>query len=503
MKQPKYAIVICLVLSLIAINAVTGQAAVQEVGRFREAPCPFPLPEGFVCGENIKFGYVAVPEFHEKSNGRTLQLAVAVFPSYNETHAPDPVVMNTSGPGKSNMDNFVPAIAGMLGKVILPDRDIVIIELRGLRYSKPFLMCNEVFEARKSLMEKNLDPGQTKAIIQKALKESKDRFEREGVDLSAFNNVETAADIALIMRGLGYDKFNIVGSSAGTLVAHHVIRDYPEHVRCAVMDAGLPIEPTIARDMVPNMIEVLKRYFEECENDPGCKAAYPDLEERFLELLDSLNRDPVMIPITDPQTGKEIKYVLNGYRLAGFVSISMYYTTQIPHLISKVLSGDYSDVKEHARSMLTPNYFADGLGHTVFLSEAGNYSRSGINKDPAYSVFAEGIRDFGMGGDYELDVDEIWKIPRIAPKRIQYQRQHDVPVLVANGMYDPVIPPRYDAVMRKYLTNCHIFRFDGVPHSAFDNAGECVLPMMLEFLKDPSTAPDGSCVDNYRLEFKR
>jgi pimeloyl-ACP methyl ester carboxylesterase len=400
------------------------------------------------------------------------------------------------------MDNFVPDIAAMLGKVILPERDIVIIELRGLRYSKPFLMCKEVFEARKSMMEKNINAEETKAITQKALKASQDRFAREGVNLSAFNNIETAADIALIMTGLGYDKFNIVGSSAGTLVAHHVIRDYPERVRCAVMDAGLPIEPTIVRDMVPNFIDVLKRYFEECKNDPACKSAYPDLERRFLNLLDSLNQNPVTIPIFDPETGKEINYVLNGYRMAGFVSISMYYMTQIPSLIGKILTGDYSDVKEHARSMLTPNYFADGLGHTIFLSEAGNYSYSDIKTDPAYSVFAKGITSSGMGGEYELDVQEIWNIPKIDSKRIRYQKQYDVPVLVLNGMYDPVIPPKYDVEMKKHLNNCYLFRFDGIPHSAFDNATECALPMMLEFLRNPTKAPDSSCVKNYKLQFK-
>jgi hypothetical protein len=90
------------------------------------------------------------------------------------------------------MDNFVPQIAAILGEVILPDRDIVIIELRGLRYSKPLLMCKEVFEARKSIMEKNLNAEETKAIMQKALIASRNRFVREGVNLSAFNNIETA-----------------------------------------------------------------------------------------------------------------------------------------------------------------------------------------------------------------------------------------------------------------------------------------------------------------------
>ncbi len=54
---------------------------------------------------------------------------------------------------------------------------------------------------------------------------------------------------------------------------------------------------------------------------------------------------------------------------------------------------------------------------------------------------------------------------------------------------------------KKAFNNCYHFRFDGVPHSAFNNATECVLPMMLEFLKDPVKAPDSSYVKNYKLQF--
>lgn len=491
-------------ITILCISILTSNtlSAKNKIGEFHEAPCPFQIPDGLVLGDNFRFGYVNVPEFHSQPNGKTLELAVAIFPSTNKNHHPDPIVMNTSGPGKSNMDNFVPDIAGGLGDFILPYRDVVIIELRGLRYSTPFLMCDEVRQAQVSMMDKNLPTDKTIEILESALKKSKDRFAADGVNLAAFNNVETAADIAMVMSGLGYDKFNIVGSSAGTLVAHHVIRDYPNRVRCAILDAGLPIDPTIFQDMAPNMISMLRQYFKECQNDPECHSAYPNLEKQFLDLVDSMNEEPVHIPIQNPETGININYVLNGYRLSEFVAFSMYFTTQIPALIGKILKGDYSDIEQSVQYRLIPNYFADGLGATIQLSESNNFSIEDIKTESSYKVFSDGVTRAGLGGEYLLAVNDIWNIAYISQERIQYPEQYDVPVLVLNGKYDPVIPSKYDKVMKQHLTNCYIFRFDGVPHSAFDNATECVLPMFLEFLNDPSQAPDSSCMKNYTQKYK-
>lgn len=498
-KLDLYATVLILFMSIFNISV---SSANNPIGEFHEAPCPFQLPDGLALGDNLRFGYVHVPELHSQPNGKTLKLAVAIFSSTNENHLPDPIVMNTSGPGKSNMDNFIPDISGGLGDYILPSRDIVIIELRGFRYSTPFLMCGEVRQARVSMMGDNLSTDRTIEILKFALQITKDRFEASGVNLAAFNNVETAADIAMVMSGLGYNKFNIVGSSAGTLVAHHVIRDYPNRVRCAILDAGLPIDPTIFQDIVPNMINMLKQYFTECQNDPNCNVAYPDLETKFLNLVEFLNEEPVHIPLQDPKTGKELDYVLNGYRLSEFVAFSMYFNTQIPGLIGKILDRDYSVIQQSAQYRLLPNYVADGLGITVQVSGSDDFSQKDIEIDSKYSTFANGITRAGLGGEYLLAANDVWNIPRLSQERIQYPEKSDVPVLVLNGKYDPVIPSKYDKVMKQHLTNCYIYRFDGVPHSAFDNATDCVLPMFLEFLNDPSHAPDSSCMVNYQQEYE-
>jgi pimeloyl-ACP methyl ester carboxylesterase len=472
-----------------------------EIGKFRDADCPFPLPDGLVPGENFKFGYVSVPELHSDPGGKTIELAVAIFPSTSENHQADPLVMNTSGPGKSNMDNFIPTIAGGLGAYILPQRDIVIIELRGLRYSRPFLSLDEVREARLAIMDKNLSKEETMDILRKAMLDSRKRFEAEGVNLSAYNNVETAADIALVMEHLGYEKFSIVGSSAGTMVAHHVIRDYPERIRCGVMDAGLPLDQDILINYVPNVVNSLKNYFEECRNDPDCHAAFPDLESRFLSHLASLNEDPHILKLSDPVSGKEFSYALNGYRLSENIFYRMFYSTQLPLLISQVLEGDYGWLTDQLQYNLVPNYFADGLGLTVFITESGEYALSDIKNDPAYHIFSDGISLSGIGGEYFLETNKLWKLKKLEQERIHYPQPRDVPVMVVNGKYDPVIPMKYDEVMRRDLNNCYIYRFDGVPHSAFDNATPCVLPMLLQFLNDPSNAPDNSCMENFKQEY--
>ena len=59
--------IITLCIIQITYFTMTSFAATAnpDIGKFKEAPCPFPLPEGFVLGENFIFGYVTFPELHE------------------------------------------------------------------------------------------------------------------------------------------------------------------------------------------------------------------------------------------------------------------------------------------------------------------------------------------------------------------------------------------------------------------------------------------------------
>ena len=66
--------------------------------------------------------------------------------------------------------------------------------------------------------------------------------EAQGIDLSAYNSVQNAADVDLIRQALGYDEYNYYGVSYGTFLGFHLLRDQPEHLRSAILDGVVPTE---------------------------------------------------------------------------------------------------------------------------------------------------------------------------------------------------------------------------------------------------------------------
>ena len=491
-----------LTLCIIQITYFTmpGYAAAPDpdIGKFEPAACPVDLPEGSDLGNRFEFGYVTVPEQHARPGGPVIQLAVARFKSISDNPAPDPLVLNTGGPGDSNMDQFIPMAAGPMGQVVLGQRDVVIIELRGLRYSKPALMCDEVFDAQLSMIDKNLRGKEANQILLVAMRASYDRFQKEGINLSAYNNAETAADIAMIMTTLGYDKFNMFGSSAGTIIAQHVMRDYPQRVRCVVLNAAVPFGHPFFRNMMSNASESLERMFEQCQADEACNAAYPDMEEKFFAYLEQLNKEPVTIRVKNPESGEEVSFVLNGDRLSTWIFASMYFNTQMPYSLSKLMAGDYSELQNSANIFFPMHNFSYGLSYTVFSSESMDFTVEEIGVCGRYSTFVDGMSMF-FGPKLLAKANEFLKVKPLESSLLKPLKS-DIPTLILNGQMDHVLPTAYIKDMASNLSNGYMYLFPGVAHSPID-AGPCAFIMAMEFLADPTKAPDNACMKDFKHEF--
>jgi pimeloyl-ACP methyl ester carboxylesterase len=498
MRAPRRVAVSLFVASLLSLQSCTARPN-PEIGTSQTIDCPVELPDAAAANLDVSCSFISVSERHDRPEGPVIRIAVARFASSNPDAAPDPIVLNTGGPGDSNFESFFPVLAGPLGQALLAQRDVVLIELRGLYHSDPNLVAEQVFAAQLDLAPKNVRGPEANAALLEAMRRTHDRFVAEGIDLAAFNNRETAADIAFIMRALGYDRFNLFGSSAGTMVAQSVMRDYPQRLRSVVLNAAVPYGPMLFQDMLPNAARSLKRYFDMCAADATCAAAYPDAEDRFFELLDALNTTPVELVVAHPDDGSATTLLLNGDKLSSWLFASMYWNTQIPYTVERLHAGDFSAIQNSPEIFFPMRKFSYALGYTVVLATSPDFAALSGQIPDRYQAWVDGLSLFFSPRLMDA-VGDFWTTDPL-PSALFAPIASDVPTLVLNGRLDHVIPSEAAAELVAGLANGHVFVFEGVAHSPVD-VGTCAIEMMMAFVADPSVAPDASCMVPYTHQFQ-
>ena len=176
---------------------------------------------------------LTVPMNRVIDNGQTVSMPVMRF-SPPTPSSKTPLLFLEGGPGASVINNAAagPELAARF------NRDIIYFEQRGTRGASPSLECGS-----------NEDPGTCL-----------NRFANDGIQLSSFNTIESAADVAQLSTTLG-TKFIIWGQSYGTLLAQRVAQKHPDVVEGLVLEGSLPaggFSPLLETE--PANIVVLKRF---------------------------------------------------------------------------------------------------------------------------------------------------------------------------------------------------------------------------------------------------
>jgi len=484
---------IFLLMPMVAL-AACAPAPNPAIGRSEAIECPLPVP----AERDVTCALISVPERHARPQGPVIELAVAQFKSPNPDAAADPLVLNNGGPGDSNFEGFFPVLASPLGEALLAQRDVVLIELRGLYHSVPNLVADEVFEEQLTMVGEDVSGPEANARLLDAMRRTQARFVDEGIDLPAYNHVEMAADIDFVLTELGYGQFNLFGTSAGTMVAQDVLRGYSDRLRAVVLNAAVPDGPTLFEEMFLNAARSLQTYFTMCEADAACAAAYPDAEVRFLHLLSELNTAPVEVRVANPITGDSTTLVLNGDKIASWTFVSLYGNTQIVRSLDRLSHGDYTEIQNDPGIFFPMPRFAYALGYTALVAANPDFTAAVEPVPDGYQPFVDGLALFFSPHLMEAS-RELWKDERTSWETTE-PLVSDAPTLILNGALDHVIPKDDLARLASGLANSHVFIFEGVAHAPVD-VGDCALTMMLAFLADPSTAPDSACMADYRHTF--
>jgi pimeloyl-ACP methyl ester carboxylesterase len=502
----------CALFSMAVVAASSSALAAEPAPRapfgaaWAAVPCStFDLPASVAAQSDC--GYVTVPEQHGKPQGRTIQLAVVRTRSTGATPAADPLFVEQGGPGDSTIADIA---AGGLPNfpqlaTLLNTRDLIFVEERGTRYSKPFLSCPEQ-NAHLIAVAK----GQRNYTDASWIRGCNARLKAQGISPSAFNTRENAADIYAVAETLGYPQFNYYGVSYGTLLGQYVIAQAHQHkpkLRSVILDGV--VRPDLDFNLASGhtISYALRNVFHACAQDQQCSAAYPNLEQKFLAIVDQLNRKPVPLTLTIPSSKQTFTTQLDGSAfIMGIVPyLARPYSgetargSSLPKFIQAASQGNFAWVAQ-SLSDLEPKG-AKEMYHTVLCARAQSFQLKPNQALPLPypQLVPLGIREAEA-------VSNACAVLQVEQKPPFVITNPQIPTLLLNGSYDPVTPAPYGEALARSFTTAYGFTFPGVGHGALFTpkdmaAAACVTTIATDFLANPKQTPDSRCLTQIKPTF--
>ncbi len=486
-KRLVLALILMFLVGLFSLKTAVSYAQSQPTAAFEPAECWFEPSLAFLPNQEFECGYVTVPERHADPEGPTIKLPVAILRALGENPQPDPLFLAQGGPGGDAFEIFP---ITMPNSNVRLERDLVIFNQRGANYAQPDLRCTEIFDAAVETLA--LEGSEADSLSIEALQACYERLQAQGIDLSAFNSLENAADVDTIRAALGYDTINFYGVSYGTLLGFHLMQNHPENLRSVILDGVVPTNLNFIPQVTANIDRVFTELIQTCLQDADCNAAYPELENRFFDLVDALNTEPVHIKVRDPETGRSVTAFLDGDTLVDVLFQAFYlpdaYAT-FPKLVSNLEAGDYTFIGAIWPLIAFDRTQSDGMYFSVICAEDADFSVEDANIEGVRPYFAANAQNDLQ--DY-LDICEFWQVD-LLPATVDDPVTSEVPALLLSGYYDPITPPNFAAAAADSLPNVYSFTSPTGSHGvAFSDP--CIDSIIDQFLAAPMLEPNGACL---------
>jgi len=417
-----------------------------------------------------------------QTKGVQIDVHFAVLPALARNKLPDPVFFFAGGPGQSAIE-IASTVGAMLGR-FSNRRDIVLIDQRGVGRSAP-LAC-EADDPARPLAEqfdmKRVREQQARCFdTLKALPYG---------DLRYFTTTIAMADADAVRAALGSDKINLIGGSYGTRAVLEYQRQFPQHVRRAVIDGVAPPDMVLPASSSPDNQAALDALFDACEKDVACSAREPRLAPGWRALLASLPRS---VTLAHPLTGQSESLELTRDSLLAMVRGPLYVpalAAALPVAIGEATRGRFEPLAGVAMSFggRREAQMAAGMHFAVVCAE--DYPR-------LHRVTDKPGLDFGNA--FASVYDQT--CPTVARGHVP-EAFYTVPpapaaTLVLSGGLDPVTPPRHGERVARALGA-------QAKHVVVPNAGHgvmaigCMRDVVYRFVaaaaNDEALQVDASCV---------
>jgi pimeloyl-ACP methyl ester carboxylesterase len=447
-------------------------------------------------GYDLVCGYLIVPEDRSQPAGKQVELPVVVFHTDAQNPRPDPVIYLAGGGGFDVMP-LLPFYLQRFGDAILRDRVLVVYNQRGAPLCKPALPCPGYGQLLYDLA-RNGNSSQKERMARKIdfLRDCHDDLIEKGINLEMYNSTTNAADADDLRIALGYEQANYYGTSYGTTLGLALLRDHPQRVRSIILDSVQPPQVAVNSERAPNAYRAFTKLFSACAADEYCSQAYPDLEATFYRVIDDLNAHPAIT--TAP--GWQVSYGGGVFSEAIYAMLHLGQAHSAPRAIYRAAAGDFRDLEPYLPDILdavSPTEL-DVISAGVFYSLACREEVPFDSYENALALAADlppAIADHYLFrfAFWQFSLCESWHIEPGDPV-VNKPVSSDVPALIFAGHFDPITPPEWGQLAAETLSNSFYYEFPGLGHGVMDS-NRCALRIGLQFLDEPTTEPDASCLD--------
>ena len=422
-------------------------------------------------------GHLSVAE-NRNNPDRMINLNIAIIRSQSSKKKSDPVIMLAGGPGQAAIEAYPRAATAF--KNILKHRDVVLVDQRGTGGSNK-ISCDFNQETRDRIeQDQSLIPDEFKKCVAKL-----------DADTRYYTTQESIKDLEQVRKALNIEKWNLIGVSYGTRKASTYIKMFPESIRSVILDSVVPHQEPLAQNHEKNLVNALRKQFEQCEKQPACHDAFGDVEQQMWELIDRVDQEKPTIKLQNFSTGKyeEItmtkEYLTLAIRMLAYSPQTM---RILPLLIAKANHGQLETIAAQAK--MIESMMGDSLSNVelsiLCAEDLPFYDKEYIVNDN--NLFGKDLLEVVKKNCEvwpHIVVDASFKDPVVS----------DLPVLLLSGELDPVTPPKFAETAMQTLSNSQHLVAKGQGHNIFHLG--CMPDIIAEFIDDPEQELNTECMQNF------
>ena len=460
------------------------------------------LPEGV----SAECGRLVVPEDRSQPEGNQVHIPYAIIESPNPDLAAEPLLFYSS-----NGFSGDPVLGGLAGQAIDDfygqlDRTLILTSQRGLAGGEPNFYCQEIVDAEFAHLEENVSDEERFLRNMEAIDNCIQQLTAQGVNLLTYRTSTFAADVEDLRIALGYDHWNLYGSSYGAIVVQTYVKNYEDHVVSVILDSPvstLDKNPTTDPRAGESSLNYL---LERCAQNEACHEAYPDLEQLIYETMDELRENPVAIESVDLATGAPVAVLMDDYVLSWMVAhmLTIRGDDFVPYVFYQLHEGNYDAAFTYFSptiSAFLAQAYTPALGVTVVCNDyvlpmtPEEIASADARIDEFVFAPLYRVHPFLFGSGYLYEYCQRW-LPDWQPATAEEIAPvvSDVPALVYVGWADSILLVDDMRAVADRFSNSFLVEFPFSGHE-LQLQSECADTIGNAFLEDPMTPPDTSCIE--------